>query len=100
MKKQSEVPKFEKINECKLGHEIFKLIDYYINNYLTKKNLMSSPPMGINYDIFSKIVGKSCMVEFLRETMFGIDPNAQNKLKDNHGDTRVEQKQKAANIFK
>jgi hypothetical protein len=44
--------------------------------------------MGINYDIFSKIVGKSCMVEFLRETMFGIDPNAQNK--DNHGDTRVE----------
>lgn len=74
----------QRISECKLGHEIFKLIDYYINNYLTKKNLMSSPPMGINYDIFSKIVGKSCMVEFLRETLFGIDPTADEKKNPKH----------------
>lgn len=47
--------------------------------------------MGINYDIFSKIVGKSCMVEFLRETIFGIDPTA-----DKHGNSRP----KALNIFK
>lgn len=78
-----------KLSECKLGHEIFKLIDYYIQNYLTKKSLTSSPPMGINYDIFSKIVVKSCMVEYLRETLFGIDPTQD-----------ADPKPKAPNIFR
>jgi hypothetical protein len=52
----------------KIGGEIFSLIEYYINNNLTKKsNSMNNTNLGINYDAFSKIVKKSSIIHEIRE---------------------------------
>jgi len=49
-----------------IGLEIFKLIEYFMEHYLTKKQSsvsMQGSNMGINYDQFQKIVGKSCIID-------------------------------------
>lgn len=61
--------------KCRLGYEIFQLVEYFISNYLTKKNqlIVAKGGLGINYDIFSKILKKSCIVDYMRERIFGLD---------------------------
>lgn len=68
--------------QCRLGNEIFKLVEYFISNYLTKKNqlVVAKGGLGINYDIFSKILKKSCIVDYLRERLFGLDPTTDKNL--------------------
>ena len=46
--------------DSRIGNEIFSLIEYYINNTLTKKSSGNqSTNVGINYDAFSKIIKRS-----------------------------------------
>ena len=59
--------------DCLVGKEIIKMIKYFIDNFLSKKNLQSS--MGarqiIDYELFVKIIGRSCLIDQLRHTFFG-----------------------------
>lgn len=66
----------EKGTQSRLSNEIFKLIEYYIKNTLTKKqsSIQGTNP-GINYDDFNKIVGKSCIIDQIRHSIFGVNPN-------------------------
>ena len=58
--------------DSKIGQEIFSLIEYYINNTLTKKSSGTKNKMsGINYDYFSKIVKKCAIIDEIREVIFG-----------------------------
>jgi len=52
-------------------------VEYFISNYLTKKNqlVVAKGGLGINYDIFSKILKKSCIVDYMRERLFGLVPD-------------------------
>ena len=49
-----------------LGQEVFKLMEYYIKNYLSKKNASLNKRENINYDIFSKILPQSCLIKEIR----------------------------------
>jgi hypothetical protein len=54
----------EKNAQSKISNEIFKLIEYYIKHTLTKKqHSHMGGSLGINYDDFTKIVGKSCIID-------------------------------------
>lgn len=66
--------------QSKIGTEIISLIEYYINNNLTKKtNSTNNTNPGINYDAFSKIVKKSSIIEEIREIIFGCELSGANK---------------------
>lgn len=54
----------QKGKQSKISDEIFKLVEYYIENTLTKKqSSLQKGNQGINYDDFTKIVGKSCIID-------------------------------------
>lgn len=58
--------------DSRIGNEIFSLIEYYINNTLTKKSSGNqSTNVGINYDAFSKIIKKCAIIDEIREVIFG-----------------------------
>ena len=52
-----------------LGQEIFKIMQYQVNNLHDKSSNRKS--QKINYDVFCKVVGRSCIIEELRENIFG-----------------------------
>ena len=61
--------------KSKIGLEIYKLIDYFIVNFLTRGSLatINSANLGINYEIYSRINVKSCMIDQIRNNFFNID---------------------------
>ena len=52
-----------------LGQEIFKLMQHQVNSLHDKASNRKS--QKINYDAFCKVVGRSCIIEELRENIFG-----------------------------
>ena len=52
-----------------LGQEIFKLMQHQVNSLHDKASNRKS--QRINYDAFCKVVGRSCIIEELRENIFG-----------------------------
>lgn len=54
---------------CKLGQEINKIMEYQISHNLHNKN--SFRHEKINYDIFNKVVGRSCIIKEIQECIFG-----------------------------
>jgi hypothetical protein len=62
-----------------IGQDIFKLTKHFIVNFLSKKNMQSNNSRpSITYELFSKIVGKSCLIDVLRNTIFGCQPEVPN----------------------
>ena len=53
----------------KMGIEIYKIMEYQIQKNLHNKN--SFRHEKINYDIFHKVVGPSCIIKEIRECIFG-----------------------------
>jgi hypothetical protein len=41
--------------------------------------------LTITYELFSKIVGRSCLVDQLRNTFFGCQPSVENVFNDQEG---------------
>ena len=41
--------------------------------------------LTITYELFSKIVGRSCLVDMLRNTFFGCQPQVDNVFNDQEG---------------
>jgi hypothetical protein len=60
--------------KSKVGQEILLLIKYFIDNFLSKKATTNKQRLSITYELFSKIVGRSCIVDHLRNTFFGCQP--------------------------
>lgn len=62
--------------KSKIGFEIYKLIDYFIVNFLTRGSLstINSANLGINYEVYSRIIVKSCMIDMIRNTFFNLKP--------------------------
>jgi hypothetical protein len=57
-------------SQTKLGQEVFKILDFQIKNNLHSKR---SQKEKINYDIFCKIVGRSCIIKEICDVMFCLD---------------------------
>jgi len=38
----------------------------------------SNSNIGINYDVYSKVIGKSCVSDQIRDIIFGLNPNTPN----------------------
>lgn len=62
--------------KSRIGYEIFKLIDFFLINFLTKGSLASinSANLGINYEVYSRIIVKSCLIDMIRFTFFNLKP--------------------------
>ena len=71
-----------------IGFEIFNLIDFFIVNFLTKGSLASinSANLGINYEVFSRIIVKSCLIDQIRNLFFNLKPREEieNVFIENH----------------
>lgn len=53
----------------KIGQEILKLMEYQVTNLHDKASNRKSSK--INYDVFCKVVGRSCIIDEIRENIFG-----------------------------
>ena len=71
--------------KSKVGQEILSLIKYFIDNFLSKKDMTNNQRLTITYELFSKIVGRSCLVDQLRNTFFGCQPSVENVFNDQEG---------------
>jgi len=55
------------------------LVVYFMKNYLSKKNMsLSNDNVGLNFDVFLKVIGASCVSSQIRDVIFGLNPNTQN----------------------
>lgn len=65
-----------------IGQDVIKLIQFFITNFLSKKNLQSTlgARQVIDYELFVKIIGRSCLIDQLRNTFFGQPRNNKGDL--------------------
>ena len=62
----------------RLGNDIFKLILFFIEHFLSKKQTGASQNMTITYDLFAKIIGRSCLIDAIRQAIFGQTEEGEN----------------------
>ena len=62
-----------------LGQEIYKILDFQIQHNLHSKRMTKEK---INYDIFCKIVGRSCMIKEIQDVLFCLDMEQASADKD------------------
>lgn len=55
--------------DTRIGQEILKLMQYQVTNLHDKASNRKS--QKINYDVYCKVVGRSCIIDEIRENIFG-----------------------------
>ena len=53
-----------------LGNEIFKLMNWQVKNNLHSKSSVNRRER-LNYDVYCKVVGRSCIIQEIRDVVFG-----------------------------
>jgi len=62
-----------------IGKDVFKLIKFFIDKFLSKKGSSGSHRQSISYENFTKILGRCCLIDQVAHCVFGMEGvNTQN----------------------